>query len=164
MAMRTLFTCYREAVHEGMASIGLVVLRIGLGLQFFLSGVQKIGTGWSAESYLEASTGPFASYFQSLAGSGFIDVLNIIGLSTIGLALILGIFVRPASVAGAALMLLYYLSHFEQNITHGFIDYHIVYILIFFVFFAGGAGHMMGVDGLIWNHVKKSGFTRMLFG
>lgn len=164
MATRTLFTCYREAVHEGLASLSIVLLRIGIGSHFLISGIGKVGTGWSAEEYLLAATGPFATFFQGLAGNTFVDVLNIVGLSSIGICLVVGLFVRISSVLSTILMLLYYFAHLEQNTVHGIIDYHLVYVLVFFVFFAGGAGHMAGLDGLISSHLKKSAIARFFFG
>ena len=92
------------------------------------------------------STGPFAEWFQSMAGNGVISNLNVWGLTLIGVALILGFLVRPASFFGAVMMILYYIAHFEQNTAHGIIDYHLIYVVIFLLFMAGGSGSFFGLD------------------
>jgi len=128
------------------------------------AGLTKLGD-WSAAGYLSGSTGPFAAFFQSLAGSVVVDMLNVWGQILIGLGLILGLLVRPASTFAAIMMILYYFAQFEQNTSHGYIDDHIVYALIFVVFMAGGVGHMFGLDGLVSRHARKNKkLYKCLFG
>lgn len=139
-------------------------IRILLGLQFFYAGFEKIGD-WSAAGYLKGSTGPFAEFFQSLAGNPIIDALNVWGLMLIGIALILGLLVRPAAFFGALLMGLYYFAQFEGNTSHGYIDSHIMYIALFVLFMAGGAGHSLGLNGIVSRKlIKKNKLSRILFG
>jgi thiosulfate dehydrogenase [quinone] large subunit len=100
-----------------------------------------------------------------MAGSPLVDQLNIWGLTLIGLALILGLAVRPASFFGAIMMLLYYFVQFLDNTAQGYIDYHIIYIFIFILFMAGGAGHVFGLDSMLSRYFsRKKRLAALLFG
>ena len=164
MKSQTAFDRYQSVTQKPWAASSLVALRIVIGVQFFLAGLDKFGD-WSAAGYLGAATGPLAGFFQSLAGNVVVDQLNVWGLTLVGLALILGAFVRPASLFGALLMLLYYLAQFEQNTAHGFIDEHIIYLGIFAVFMAGGVGHVLGLDGVLYRYFpKRKRLAHIFFG
>lgn len=104
---------------------------------------------WSATGYLSGASGPFAEWFQAMAGSPVVDMLNAWGLLFLGIALIFGLFLRTASALGVALMALYYLAGFENNTAHGLIDEHIVYINLLVILMAFGAGNIVGVDGYL---------------
>lgn len=78
---------------------------------------------------LHGTHGPFATFFQSLAGSPVVDWLFMLGLVGIGLALILKRYVRWGVLAGIVMMLLMYLATFPPN-NNPFIDEHIIYILV----------------------------------
>lgn len=132
--------------------ISLFILRLAIGWIMFGAGVAKLlDPKWTAAGYLSASTGPFAEIFKLMAGSRIVDLLNMYGLTLIGIAIILGITVRFASFWGLILMLLYYFAQFEQNIVHGYIDEHIIYALIFLVFLFIGVGKYIGLDKYIEN-------------
>lgn len=164
MKTQTAFQHYGRVVNETWFAVAFLALRIGIGGMFLYSGISKI-SGWTAATYLENATGPFSAFFQGLAGSGLVDQLNIWGLLLIGVALLLGLCVRPASFFGVILMLLYYLAQFEQNTAFGFIDIHLIVILVFVLFMAGGAGHVIGLDGLLYRTSKKQRlWSKMLFG
>jgi len=93
----------------------LVSLRVLIGWHFFYEGVAKITNPyWTSAGYLQESQGWFSGIFQQLSASPGIltgvDYLNQWGLLLIGLALILGVFVKTASWAGIAILALYYLA------------------------------------------------------
>jgi thiosulfate dehydrogenase [quinone] large subunit len=93
----------------------LVSLRILIGWHFFYEGLAKITNPyWTSAGYLQESQGWFSGFFVNLSASPgtqtVVDVLNQWGLLLIGLALILGVFVRTASWAGVAILALYYLA------------------------------------------------------
>lgn len=93
----------------------LVSLRMLIGWHFFYEGVAKITNPyWTSAGYLQESQGWFSGIFQQLSASPGIltgvDYLNQWGLLLIGLALILGVFVRTASWGGIAILALYYLA------------------------------------------------------
>ena len=96
--------------------IWLVVLRVVIGWHFLYEGMVKvINPNWSSVSYLLDSSGVFKGMFYSIAANPdmlrIADFLNIWGLITIGLGLILGAFTRVALWSGIVLMGFYYLSH-----------------------------------------------------
>lgn len=97
-------------------SFPLALLRFVIGWHFLYEGLTKlIFPGWSAAGYLKGSTGPFSAMFQWLgskqAAIGVIDQINIWGLIAIGLALMLGLWIRPAAISGMALLALYYFAY-----------------------------------------------------
>lgn len=93
----------------------LVTLRLLVGWHFLYEGVAKIANPyWTSAGYLQESQGWFSGYFQDLSSNPtlltVVDYLNQWGLLLIGLALILGLFVRPAAWAGVVILALYYLA------------------------------------------------------
>lgn len=135
-----------------MRIISLLLLRFSLGSLFFYAGITKVlDPNWSAAFYLKgAKTFPaFYEFFLQPSILPLINVINEWGLTLIGVALILGIFVRLASVGGIMLMLLYYfptLDGLYPN-THSFIvDEHIVYACAFFVLASFRAGRVFGLE------------------
>ena len=167
MSQATPFSQFSHATHKGWF-IGIAFfLRLTLGWLFLSAGWTKLSAGtWSAGAFLTASTGPFATWFQSMAGNPFVDMLNVYGQICIGIALIVGLFVRPAAFFGFILMILYYFAQFEQNTLHGIVDEHIVYALVFLLVFVGGFGYVWGIDGLIGRQpsLQKKAWSRWLFG
>jgi thiosulfate dehydrogenase [quinone] large subunit len=132
---------------------------------FLAAGWSKITTDWTAASYLSSANGPLADWFHSLAGSGFIDSVNAWGLFLLGVAILLGLLIRPASILGIVLMTLYYLAHFPQNTTNGLIDEHIILIAVLALFAAGGAGHAFGANAIVLGNLRKPNrVVKFLFG
>ncbi len=93
----------------------LVVLRIVIGWHCLYEGISKLFTpGWTSAGFLSESKwilAGFSNWIISHAGVlHVVDFLNAWGLVAIGVGLILGLFSRPAAIAGTVLLLLYYLS------------------------------------------------------
>jgi thiosulfate dehydrogenase [quinone] large subunit len=93
----------------------LVALRLLIGWHFMYEGLAKITNPyWTSAGYLQESQGWLSEYFQELSSNptllAVVDHLNQWGLLLIGLALILGIFVRTAAWAGVLVLALYYLA------------------------------------------------------
>jgi len=94
----------------------LTAIRILIGWHFLYEGLAKLfSPDWSAGAYLLESQWILSGLFHNLAVNEtalqIIDFLNIWGLIFIGLCLFLGLFTRIASLAGAFLMLLYYIAN-----------------------------------------------------
>lgn len=94
----------------------LTGLRILLGWHFLYEGIAKLmSPGWSAKIYLMGSKWIFADIFHQMAATlevmKVVDFLNIWGLILIGLSLFTGLLVRWSSIAGAVLMLFYFVAY-----------------------------------------------------
>ncbi|MFZ1721310.1 MAG: DoxX family protein [Microgenomates group bacterium] len=110
----------------------LVCTRIAFGFLFLNAGIEKLFSDFSATTYLQnATSGPFSSYFQSLAGNNLVDFLVIFGEIGIGLALIFGVLLTVASLCGVLMMILFYISSFPP--TSGIININIMYGFIFLI-------------------------------
>jgi len=96
-------------------SAALLVLRILVGWHFLYEGVAKLfSPNWTSAVYLVDSTWFLSGFFRWIvsnpAALRTVDLLNIWGLTAIGLAILLGAMVRTASLAGALLIALYYIA------------------------------------------------------
>lgn len=94
----------------------LVMLRMAVGWHLLYEGIAKILIpGWTSAAYLENSTWLLADIFHRIAANPgmlfIVDWLNILGLTVIGLFLLLGFFTRTAGVMGMILLLLYYFAY-----------------------------------------------------
>ena len=100
--------------------------------------------GNPTEGFLSHSAGPFSSLYQSIAGAGVVNVLFMVGLLAIGVALLLGIAMRPACIAGATMLMLMWTASLppENNL---FMDDHIIYALVLIGLAAVGAGKTLGL-------------------
>lgn len=128
--------------------VTLGLLRISLGWVFFWAFIDKVfGLGFTTapdKSWLAgnsptigflkfATTGPFAGFYQSLAGNAVVDWLFMMGLLGIGVALLLGIAVRLAAISGIAMMLLMYTAVLPPE-NNPVMDDHIIYALVLATF------------------------------
>jgi len=166
MRKSTAFDAFAQGSYQDLAPLAALVVRLTVGFVFFFAGWAKLTTqGWTATGFLQQATGPFANWYQSLAGSGMVDALNMWGLTLIGVALLLGLLVRTASVFGIILMGLYYFADFVGNTAYGYIDQHIVLIAVFLFFLVGGFGHVWGLDALVERRLDhRSQWARLFFG
>ncbi|HTK60160.1 MAG TPA: DoxX family protein [Candidatus Baltobacteraceae bacterium] len=130
----------------------LAALRIALGWLFFYAGITKVmNPAWSAKGYLLGAK-TFAGFYAWLASDGVlpvVDFLNKWGLTLVGLALILGLFVRLASLFGALMMTMYYfpaLQFPKIGANSYLVDEHIVYALVLLFFAAVKAGRWYGLE------------------
>ena len=94
----------------------LFILRVLIGWYFLYEGLAKVFTpNWSAFGYLMDSKGMFASFFVRLAENPAsleaVNLINIWGLTIVGLMLVLGLFTNIGYIGAMIFLLLYYLSH-----------------------------------------------------
>lgn len=109
----------RAATRVGLVEAVVAAIRVGTGFMFLWAFLDKtFGLGYSTPSakawvhggsptkgfLASVKAGPFQSWFNAWAGHAWADYLFMIGLAGIGVALILGIAVRAASVAGILLV------------------------------------------------------------
>ncbi len=101
--------------YRGLQTTALVILRILIGWHFFYEGLAKITNPyWTSAGYLAESEWLFQGVFVALASNSttlaIVDVFNAWGLTLIGLALMLGLLTRTATVGAMVLLFLYYVS------------------------------------------------------
>ena len=101
----------------------LTVLRILVGWHFLYEGIIKlINPVWTSKFYLLGTKWIFAGLFHWMASSPdvlkVVDFLNIWGLILIGLSLFIGLYVRWSSLAGAVLLLFYFIAYPQSRVTH----------------------------------------------
>lgn len=130
----------------------LILLRLSMGWLFFYAGITKIlNPAWSAGGYLNGAK-TFTVFYQWLASPEILPYTNFFnewGLTLIGVALILGVFVRLSSTLGAIMMVLYYfpiLTFPKVGANSYIIDEHIIYVLVFLFLGAIGAGRNWGLE------------------
>lgn len=130
----------------------LALLRIAMGMFLLYAGVVKvINPAWSAAGYLKGAK-TFSGFYQSLTDPNILPIINFLnewGLVVLGIALIVGIGVRLAGMAGAGLMILYYFPvlDFPYIAPYSFIvDEHIIYALALLVLASFRAGRTWGLE------------------
>ncbi|MFI1163503.1 hypothetical protein ACH4UM_07790 [Streptomyces sp. NPDC020801] len=167
-------TATSEATVTTAAAHALAGLRVLLGFVFLWAFLDKTfgfgyatpsGKGWidggsPTKGFLSSvSAGPMESTFHSWAGDTWADWLFMLGLLGIGVALIAGIGLRLAAVAGTAMMALMWMAewppakHLSDGTasmsTNPFADYHLIYALALIALAAAGAGATWGL-GRLW--------------
>lgn len=121
-----------------------IALRLSMGFIFFWAFLDKtFGLGFATspeKSWLAGGSpttgflsfgvkGPFANFFQSLAGIPMVDWLFMIGLLFVGLTLLLNRFVKWGAIAGSLMLLFMYLALLLPE-NNPIIDDHLIYILV----------------------------------
>lgn len=146
-----------------LQSAAIVMLRITVGWHFlYEGGVKILNPHWTSKSYLLDSAGFMKGFFEYIAGNQTLlsvsDYANAWGLALIGLALIIGLFTRYASIAGIVLLLLYYLSHpafpgisylFPSDGSYFIINKTLVELFALLVIYAFPTSHIFGLHRLI---------------
>ena len=163
------------------------VLRIAMGLVFVWAFLDKtfgfgyatpaerawINGGSPTKGFLgNIDHGPFADMFRGWAGAGWADWLFMLGLAGIGVALVLGVGLRIAAVAGTLMMMLMWVAEWPLDrftdageptmSTNPILDYHIVYALVLIWLAIAAAGTTWGL-GKTWANlefVKKNLWLR----
>ncbi|PFG43563.1 thiosulfate dehydrogenase [quinone] large subunit [Isoptericola jiangsuensis] len=93
-----------------------------------------------------ATAGPFADFYQGLAGQAWADWVFMIGLLGIGVALLLGIGMRIAATAGALMLVLMWTAVLPPA-NNPFMDDHLIYALVLVALALGDAGRTLGLGG-----------------
>lgn len=80
-----------------------------------------------------ATTGPLANFYHHLAGHPLVDWAFMVGLLFVGVGLVFGSWIKSASVAGIAMLLLMWSALLWPANVPG-VDEHIIYILVLSTF------------------------------
>lgn len=153
------------------------LLRLAMGWLFFWPFLDKLfGLGFATASdkawidgnsvttgFLQfGSKGPFAEFYQSIAGNIFVEWIFMIGLLVIGLAMLLGIGMKIAGYSGVLMLLLMYTVGSIPPEHNPFLDEHLIYALVMIGLTIVPAGHWFGL-GKWWentNLVQRYQFLR----
>ena len=100
--------------------------------------------GNPTKGFLSGAVGPFAGIYHDIAGAGLVNVLFMAGLFAIGVALLLGIAMWPACIAGAGMVVLMWSASLPPA-NNLFMDDHIIYALVLIGLAATGAGTTLGL-------------------
>jgi thiosulfate dehydrogenase [quinone] large subunit len=90
------------------------------------------------------AAGPFKGLYNSIAGDAWADWLFMLGLLTIGVALMFGVLMNLAAGAGALLLILMWTAVLPPA-NNPVIDDHIIYALTLGLLAALGAGRWIGL-------------------
>jgi thiosulfate dehydrogenase [quinone] large subunit len=145
----------------------LVVLRLAFAWEFLWAFADKaFGLGYatpSERSWLNggsptngflsnSATGPFESFYKSVAGDTWADWLFMAGLLGIGLALALGVGMRIAAGAGTLLLVMMWTVVLPPE-TNPFLDEHLLEALVLILLAATLAGDRFGL-GRWWANTR----------
>ncbi|MBP6855004.1 MAG: hypothetical protein KBD26_01480 [Candidatus Pacebacteria bacterium] len=101
----------------------------GLGFATTADKAWILGGSPTSGFLTHAVVGPFATFFNSLAGVAIVDWLFMLGLLFVGVTLILNKYVKWGALAGIVMLILMYLALlFPEN--NPFVDDHIVYAVL----------------------------------
>ncbi|MGQ4435429.1 hypothetical protein [Streptomyces sp. SAS_260] len=144
---------------------GFVFLWAFLDKTFGFGYATPSGKGWidggsPTKGFLSSvAAGPMESTFHDWAGAGWANWLFMLGLLGVGIALVAGVALRLAAVAGTAMMALMWLAEWPpaKHLSDGtlsmssnpFADYHLVYAIVLIALAAAGAGATWGL-GKLW--------------
>lgn len=104
----------------------------------------RINGGNPTLGFLSGSIGPFAGFYQAIAGAGWVNWLFMIGLLGIAVALLLGIGTRIAAVSGAVMVILMWSASLPPQ-DDIFMDNHIIYALVLIGLALVSAGNTLGL-------------------
>ncbi|MFJ3895580.1 DoxX family protein [Streptomyces sp. NPDC090083] len=145
--------------------MGFVFLWAFLDKTFGFGYATPSGKGWidggsPTKGFLSSvAAGPMESTFHDWAGAGWADWLFMLGLLGVGVALVFGVALRPAAVAGSVMMAFMWIAEWPpaKHLSDGtpsmssnpFADYHLVYAIVLIALAVAGAGATWGL-GKIW--------------
>lgn len=133
-----------------VGALGLLGLRLAIGFEFLWAFLDKVfGFGWrtpSGKAWIHGGSpttgflsgvevGPLQGTFHSLAGVTAVDWVFMLGLLGVGVALILGVALRPAAISGGLMLAMMYVATWPfaklgasgpTGSTNPIIDAHIV--------------------------------------
>lgn len=166
---------------SGKAEKFLALTRLALGFVFLWAFLDKT-FGWhyatgSTQAWIHGGSptkgflgsvavGPFQSLFHDWAGTSWANWLFMLGLASIGVALILGVGLRIAAVSGTLMMMLMWAAEWPlaQHTAAGtatmsanpLVDYHVMYALALIVLALTYAGNTWGL-GWAWARLPLVG-------
>ena len=157
--------------YTGFQLGALVTLRLLIGWHFFYEGLAKlVNPYWTSAEYIDQASWLFSGMFKNIAASPgavtFVDALNVWGLMAIGLGLIVGLLTRTATVAGVAVLVLYYivappfvgLSYaMPTEGSYLVVNKVLIEAAALLVLFAFPTGRQVGIDAVVFRKRQALG-------
>ncbi len=162
------------AMLTSTAAKALAVLRMTTGFVFLWAFLDKtFGLGYStpsAKAWINGASptkgflssidvGPFQSVSHAIAGTWWANGLFMVGMFAVGVALLAGVGLRVAAVAGGLIMMMMWFAEFPlaqhtstgaaSGSTNPVTDYHLIYTVVLIGLAAAYAGHTWGL-GRLW--------------
>ncbi len=144
-----------EGTPHALSAWFVVALRFVIGGMILFAGLGKVSEWpFDAAGYLANvdPASPVSGLFAAMASSpALMEVVNVMVPATqlmIGIALIVGGFVRLAALGGAMQMMLFYLGGWSGDWLALF-DSTLIYAIVFLAVAAFGAGRILGADKYI---------------
>ncbi|MEU8233214.1 DoxX family protein [Actinoplanes sp. NPDC048967] len=160
-AARSVTSTTTETASQKATRYVLAGLRLALGWVFLWAFLDKLfGLGHetpSANAWIDggsptkgflgkAVSGPFEGFYHSFAGAAWADALFMIGLAGIGIALLAGVGMRIAAVAGSLMLVLMWTAVLPPE-NNPFMDDHLIYAGVLVVLALTAAGNTLGLGG-----------------
>ncbi|WP_430640999.1 hypothetical protein [Couchioplanes caeruleus] len=155
-----------ETTRRKAARYTLAALRLALGWVFLWAFIDKvfglgmatpdkgawINGGSPTKGFLgNAVAGPLEGFYHSIAGAAWADWMFMLGLAAIGTALILGIGLRAAAVAGSLLLVMMWSAVLPPE-NNPFMDDHLIYAGVLVLIALTSAGDTLGL-GRLWSRL-----------
>ena len=132
----------------------IFAMRVLVGWTFLYAGTWQMLQNYSAAAFLNhvVTFHDFFAHFAEPAVLPYTDFLVKWGQLLIGLSLVSGLLVRLSGPFGILLMVTYYFAHMDwpfigNHHLYLFVDYHLVYAMVFIYLIAHHAGRVWGLDG-----------------
>ncbi|MGL4292196.1 MAG: DoxX family membrane protein [Bacteroidales bacterium] len=149
--------------------LALLLLRLAVGWHFLYEGLSKLlNPKWTSYGYLMDAEGFLSGLFHSLASNPMLlkwaDVMNMTGLTLVGLSLMTGCLVSWASVGGILMLILYFLSHIPfidaayllpTEGSYLWIDKNIIEIFTLLVIIYFPTSRIVGIDRWLYRSCTK---------
>jgi thiosulfate dehydrogenase (quinone) large subunit len=138
-----------------LSQVTLVLLRIGAGWIFVYMGINAIITNtWSLVTYTKGSI-LFPEFYKVVTDPNLVPYLNVAMkglLIIVGAALVLGVFVRTASLIGVFIMLFFYFPIYKDGhvgTEYYIINQHVIMIFVLFHVAALRAGEYFSIGSVL---------------
>lgn len=160
-------TSDRTATRSDFVTWLLVALRLAFAWEFLWAFADKtFGWGFATPSerawinggsptrgfLTNSASGPFESFYKSIAGDTWTDWLFMLGLLGIGAALLFGVGMRIAAGAATLLLVMMWSVALPPD-TNPFLDDHLIYALVLILLAATYAGDRFGF-GRWWGNTR----------
>lgn len=131
------------------SNLGLLLLRVGIGLVFMRLGYGKLSGGPEVWAQLGAMTGNFGIHFWPTFWGLCAGIIEFVG----GIMLVLGLFVRNWVIFMAIVMIVAVVFHAKHGDSWAVLSYPLAMLFVFLALLLLGSGSY-SLDALIYGRLK----------